>query len=102
MDLAWSSRMEGLGMIFSGTQQEMAWQVGYDTVDEMNRQHDPLHVALCAWLGIPSESMKAAQGLPHDDYRGLIEEDAVMHVQRLLALWKIEVPTVPSQERTTQ
>lgn len=66
-------------------QAETARDLGYgDDVLGMVRDHDPLHVLLCAWLGIESNSMRAAAGLDHDSELAVIEEVAVIAVQRLM------------------
>jgi hypothetical protein len=59
--------------------------MGYQTVEEMNAEHDPLHADLCAWLGIESQSLKIAHGEGLTDVQRELswyEEDAVLHVQR--------------------
>lgn len=61
-------------------------------VDEMNAAHDTLHHALCGWLGVRSHSMADAAGEPFDPALSAIEEDAVLHVQRLIARHKVGVP----------
>jgi hypothetical protein len=67
------------------TQAETAAWMGYETIDEMNAEHDPIHRALCGWLGLPSNSMRAAVGETlqgEDAALAAYEEDAVLHVQR--------------------
>lgn len=61
--------------------------MGY-SVDEMNRDHDTLHARLCDWLGITSHSLMEARGeplTPSQQELAWWEEDAVLHLQRLIA-----------------
>jgi hypothetical protein len=53
------------------------------SVDEMNRDHDPTHVQLCNAFGFASLSL-APDRSPDEDRLALLEETAVMHVQRWL------------------
>ena len=70
------------------TQAETAAWCGYtgpDAVDQMNAEHDPLHAALCAWLGLTSHSLRMAAGealTGQEQALAAYEEDAVLHVQR--------------------
>lgn len=68
---------------FDDHQAEVAAWMGCD-VNTMNRDHDPLHHALCDWLGVESEAMKDAAGEPHDAELAGIEEEAVLMAQRLM------------------
>jgi hypothetical protein len=70
----------------------MARWAGYDSVDALNHDHDPLHRALCRWLGIESHSMRCAEGEPYDTTLAGIEEEAVLCVQRLAAHHGVGVP----------
>lgn len=63
---------------FASHQAEMATWLGTD-VATMNAAHDPLHRSLCAWLGIASVSLTDP-----DHPLAAIEEQAVLHVQRLI------------------
>lgn len=58
---------------------------GADTL-QMCREHDPLHAALCDWLGIESSySLRLAAGQPlvaTEARLAMLEEDAVMAVQK--------------------
>ena len=69
-------------------QAEMARWMGYATVEELNADHDPLHAALCQWLGVPSYSLMIAQGVALDAKRmrlANLEEVAVLTIQRFIA-----------------
>lgn len=58
---------------------------GPDAADRMNAEHDPLHAALCRWLGLTSQSLRIAAGealTPAEHKLAAYEEDAVLHVQR--------------------
>lgn len=60
--------------------------MGYgDDIAALDAHHDPLHVEMAAWLGLPSLSLKEASGEalsgPERVLAGL-EEDAVLMVQR--------------------
>ncbi len=70
-----------------------AHQAANPDATAMNRDHDPLHRALCAWPGIPSHAMLDAAGEPHDATLAALEEDAVLHCQRLIAHHGVGVPT---------
>ena len=73
-------------MTFAEHQADTAQRLGYgDDVEAMNRDHDPLHRALCAWLGVPSLAMRMAAGLDLTEAEAALaalEEDAVLAVQR--------------------
>lgn len=58
--------------------------MGYETADELNQHHDPLHRALAEWAGVPSHAMLDADNRPHDGTLAALEEDAVLRVQRWL------------------
>lgn len=81
---------------FDRHQLETARALGYgDDVAELNRQHDPLHVAMCKWLGVTSHSMRVAAGeeLTSDEQRlAEQEEAAVIALQRFLRSCRVEVP----------
>lgn len=65
----------------------MADWLGYETADEMNEAHDPLHAELCHWFMVPSFSLMTAQGIELASERKALaemEEAAVLHVQRWL------------------
>lgn len=67
-------------------QTEVAAWLGTD-IATMNRNHDPLHLALCAWLGIESQAMRHGLGQhlgPQEHALAALEEEAVLHVQRLI------------------
>lgn len=69
----------------SEEQVRTARRLGYDgDVGAMTRDHDPLHLALCDWLGIESQALAAAAGEPADHDLAALEEDAVLAVQRLM------------------
>lgn len=62
------------------------------------RDHDALHVALVAFLGIPeSFSLRRAAGLLVDAEIAAIEEAAVMAVQMLLVRGGGELPYFPEE-----
>jgi hypothetical protein len=70
---------------FGAHQDAMARWMGYDTAAELNREHDPLHADLCAWLGIESRALRHAAGesLSREDQAlAGMEEDAVLYLQR--------------------
>lgn len=69
---------------FDAQQAATARWMGYPDAAAMNRDHDPLHEALCRWLGIPSHAMLAARGEAHDGALAAMEEDAVLHLQRFM------------------
>jgi hypothetical protein len=83
---------------FEAHQRETAAILGYGAdVDAMNRDHDPLHVALCDWLGFESLSLREAAGetLPADDHLlAVIEESAAIAVQKLMRMRGASVPGV--------
>lgn len=62
------------------------------SVAKLNAEHDAYHHALCAWLGVVSEAMKDAAGEPHDGQLAGLEEQAVLHVQRLAVAHRVGVP----------
>lgn len=70
------------------TKDETAAWMGYrgpDAVARMDAEHDSLHRALCAWLGLDSQSMRVAAGetlTEREHALACYEEDAVLHVQR--------------------
>lgn len=83
------------GQSFESHQQEMAGWTGCGSIDELNRLHDPLHRSLCAWLGIDSQALRQSAGdeLTHgQQLLAILEEEAVLHVQRLICHAGIEVP----------
>lgn len=65
-----------------------AQHLGYgDDVIAMCCDHDPLHQAIAQWLGIgDSHSLRAAAGLPHNADFAVMEEEAVIAVQRYMKL----------------
>lgn len=74
------------GQSFESHQLDMAEWIGCATVAELNAMHDPLHAALCAWLGIESLALKQGRGerlTRHEQRLADIEEQAVLCVQRL-------------------
>jgi hypothetical protein len=72
---------------FAAQQQETARRLGYgEDVAAMNLHHDPLHGALCHFLGVPSYALKQARGEPLSEREQALadmEEEAVMASQRL-------------------
>lgn len=59
---------------------------GAEAASRMNADHDPLHAALCAALGVPSQSLRMAQGetlTRREMDLAAMEEDAVLAVQKL-------------------
>lgn len=85
--------MQGPGQSLESHKADMAKWMGCETVEEMDRDHDPLHAELCQWMGSTSYSLLAAQGvqLP-DNLRRIaeLEECAVLNVQRWLQALKNE------------
>lgn len=79
---------------FAEQQLETAVQLGYgDDVAAMNRDHDPLHRALCFWLQVPCVALPEAQ--PGTELAG-IEEAAVLAVQKLMRAHGVAVPITPA------
>lgn len=75
------------GGAFERNQARTARRLGYgEDVEAMNRDHDPLHRALCEWLGLPSYSLSASAGHPVDPDLARYEEAAVLAVQRFLQM----------------
>lgn len=66
--------------------------MGYPDAAAMDLEHDSLHLALCRWLGVESHSMRNAAGEPHDAMLAALEEDCVLHLQRLIAHHGVGVP----------
>ena len=65
---------------------------GDDTV-AMCRDHDPLHQALCSWLGVgESFALRCAAGERREDELSAAEEAAVMAVQRFAKLAGARLP----------
>lgn len=71
---------------FEQKQRRTALRLGYgEDVAALNAEHDPLHRALCAWLGVASYALRDAAGehltsAEHELAR--YEEAAVLAVQR--------------------
>lgn len=62
-----------------------ARDLGYgDDVAAMCRDHDPLHAILCCALGVTSQSLRYAAGLPYDAVMHRVEEGAVCALQRMM------------------
>jgi hypothetical protein len=62
-----------------------ARDLGYgDDTLAMCRDHDPTHAALCEWLDVPSHALREAAGLPRDAKLALLEEAAVLAVQKFM------------------
>jgi hypothetical protein len=83
------------GQTLAAHQAEMARWLGHESVDAMNAAHDPLHHALCAWLGIESQSLRQSAGeeLTNEELtQAAIEENAVLWVQKLACVTGVEVP----------
>jgi hypothetical protein len=83
-----------------------ARRLGYgDDIAAMDRDHDPLHRAVCAWLGVPSHSLRVAAGeqlTPEEQRLAWIEESAVLELQCLMrnhglaiehGMWRRVTPT---------
>lgn len=71
----------------------LALGYGSDT-EAMCRDHDPLHVRLCEWLGLgDSYSLRCAAGLRVEDEISVAEEAAVLAVQRFMRLCKTATPS---------
>lgn len=77
---------------FEQQQDATARWMGYPDAAAMNADHDRVHGALCAWLGVTSHSLACARGEPFDPELAGIEEDAVLRLQRLMAYHKVGVP----------
>lgn len=82
---------------FDKAQLITARELGYgDDVEALNAQHDPLHVALCAWLGVESYALREATGerlSPEHQRLAWDEEAAVLAVQKLMRGHRVPVPT---------
>lgn len=75
------------------TKAETARHLGYgDDIAAMDRDHDPLHLALCAWLGVRSHALADGRGEPHDATLANLEEVAVLAVQRFMVASGVGVP----------
>jgi hypothetical protein len=76
--------------------QDMAHRLGYeDDTLGMCQDHDPLHIAMCKWLGLQmSFSMLSAVGRLSKDqeYLARFEEEAVLAVQKLIRHAGLKVP----------
>jgi hypothetical protein len=67
---------------------EMASWMGYGTIEEMDRDHDPLHAEMSQWMGATSYSLLHAQGVKltlKQQRLAQLEENAVLAAQRWLA-----------------
>ena len=66
----------------SDEQAPIAAELGYGDLDQMCREHDPFHVALCDLLGLPvSYAMREAAGeqlTPDEHWAAVLEETAVL------------------------
>lgn len=83
----WSFPAEQLSAEHDTHQQALARWMGC-SVDTMNSEHDGMHEYLCDWLGIESRSLRVARGekLSDEDFAlSCMEEDVVLHLQRLVA-----------------
>lgn len=71
-----------------------AERLGYfDDTLALCKDHDPLHAALCDWLGLPdSFALRCAAGLDAESEVSAAEEDAVLAVQRFMRLAGIGLP----------
>lgn len=68
-------------------QEEMAKLLGYDSVDAMNSEHDPLHARVELVFGQKSWALAAAAGqklTPDQQELATMEEVAVLCLQRYL------------------
>ena len=80
---------------FAQHQAATARWMGYPDADAMNRDHDPLHLALCRFFGVESHALRQARGeaLTREEQAfANLEEDAVMHLQRWMKHIGAEVP----------
>ena len=83
------------GQTFAEHQAEMAAWAGYPDAKALNRDHDPLHLALCAWLFVPSHALRSADGevlTPAERDLASLEEAAVLCVQRFMRHAGARVP----------
>jgi hypothetical protein len=72
-----------------------ATRLGYGSdTGAMCRDHDPLHAILCDWLGLTSQALRQAAGLPFDGEIAAAEEEAALAVQRFLRLAGAALPGV--------
>jgi hypothetical protein len=76
---------------------DMARELGYeDDTLSMCQDHDPLHIALCKWLGLETSlSMLSAVGRLSEDLEPLarLEEAAVLAVQSFIRHANLKVPS---------
>lgn len=75
-----------------GNEEELAQWMGYDSVEEMDEDHNLTHEAICEQLGVRSYSLAVRDGLTLNDeqYRiAAMEEQAIIHIQRWLQHMRI-------------
>ncbi len=63
--------------------------MGYQSIDSMDRDHDPLHREMADHFGVTSWSMADAVGIPLTPEQQTLawaEENAVLHTQRWLRM----------------
>ena len=76
------ARRQGRSRLPSDEQAPIAAELGYSDLDQMCREHDPFHVALCDLLGLPvSYAMREAAGeqlTPDEHWAAVPEETAVL------------------------
>lgn len=77
-----------IGFDSKSKQGTAAW-MGYDTVEAMDRDHDPLHRTMAQMFNVQSYSMAVAdnEDLPREQQEiAWAEENAVIHTQRWLRM----------------
>jgi hypothetical protein len=83
------------GEAFDAHQAVMAKWAGYPDAASLNADHDRLHRAVCNWLGVESRAMMIAAGCclgAADRDLAVLEEQAVLHLQRFMRRAGAEVP----------
>jgi hypothetical protein len=76
------------GQTLEQHQAEVAAWAGYGSVDELNRDHDPMHAALATLFGVTSYALRHAAGekLTNEEMvLAVLEETAVLYCQRWIA-----------------
>jgi hypothetical protein len=75
-------------------QARTAEHLGYGPdIDQMNMEHDPLHGALCHFLGISSYALAQARGERLTDQQQMLanaEESAVLACQKLRQMHRVQ------------
>lgn len=65
--------------------------MGYESADQMNADHDPLHINLSYWIGFESHALRQARGeqLTQEEQKlANYEEDAILYLQRYMQMYR--------------